>query len=219
MATRSVSRRLWAGERDQVRDHLLRLDGADRVRRFGGYASAEHIAAYCERLDWSRVVALGYVTDGEVRGLGQLELIRTGGPRVAELAVSVERPFQNRGVGTALLRRLVIAARNRLIERIYMICLMDNRRAVRMAHRLDGALQFHDGTAEARIEPPWPTPWTWLEELLFEPALTGVDDARSPTLALPHAEGHPPPLVENARAAQVMTEGASRPVRSRMPAT
>jgi RimJ/RimL family protein N-acetyltransferase len=188
MATRSVIRRLCARERDQVRDHLLRLDGADRVRRFGGYASAEHIAAYCERLDWSRVVVLGYVTGGEVRGLAQLELIRTSGPRAAELAVSVERPFQNRGIGTALLRRLVIAARNRLIERIYMVCLIDNGRAVRMARRLDGALQFHDGTAEARIEPPWPTPWTWLEELLFEPALTGVDDARPPALAYP-----PPP--------------------------
>jgi ribosomal protein S18 acetylase RimI-like enzyme len=200
VATRGVIRRLWAGERDQVRDHLLRLDGEDRVRRFGGYVSAAHIAAYCERLDWSRVVVVGYVTGGKVRGLGQLELIRAGRLRAAEVAVSVERPFQNRGVGTALLRRLVIAARNRLIERIYMICLMDNGRAVRMARRLNGALQFHDGTAEARIEPPWPTLWTWLEELLFEPALTGVDDAPSPALMWPAgAKGHPPPLVENAR--------------------
>jgi GNAT superfamily N-acetyltransferase len=220
MATRSVIRRLWAGERDQVREHLLRLDSEDRVLRFGGYESAAQIAAYCERLDWSRVVVVGYLMGGEVRGLGQLELIRAGRPRAAEVAVSVERPFQNRGVGTALLRRLVLAARNRLIERIYMACLMDNGRAVRMARRLHGALQFHDGTAEARIEPPWPTPWTCLEELLFEPALTGVDDARRPALACPAAlEGHPPPLRENARAAQVITEGAARPVRSRIPAT
>lgn len=101
-----------------------------------------------------------------------------------------------------------------------MVCLMDNGKALRMARRLHGALQFHDGTAEATIEPPWPTPWTWLQELLFEPALTGVADARSPTLASPaRADGHLPALVASARAAQVMTEGASRPVRSRMPAT
>ena len=110
--------------------------------RFGGYASAAHIAAYCERLDWSRVLVVGYVTGGEVRGLGQLELIGNAWPRAAELAVSVERPFQNRGIGTALLRRLVIAARNRLIEQIYMLCLIDNGRAVRMARRLDGTLHF-----------------------------------------------------------------------------
>ena len=193
MAARGVIRRLWSGERDKIRDHLLRLDGDDRVLRFGGYASDAHIAAYCARLDWSRVLVVGYVAGGEVRGLGQLELIGAGWPRAAELAVSVERPFQNRGIGTALLRRLVIAARNRLIERIHMVCLMDNGRAVRMARRLEGALHFHDGAAEARIEPPWPTPWTWLEETLFEPALTGVDHARPQALALPAAtEGHPP---------------------------
>ena len=81
MATRSVIRRLGTGERDEIRGHLLRLDHEDRVFRFGGYASAAHIAAYCERLDFSRVLAFGYATGGEVRGLGQLELIGAGWPR------------------------------------------------------------------------------------------------------------------------------------------
>jgi hypothetical protein len=49
-----------------------------------------------------------------------------------------------------------------------MVCLIDNGRAVRMARRLDGALVFAGGEAEAWIEPPWPTPWTWLEEALLE---------------------------------------------------
>jgi len=158
--------------------------------RFGGYASAAQIAAYGERLDWSRALVVGYVTGGEVRGLGQLEPIGAGRPRSAELAVSVERPFQSRGIGTALLRRLVVAARNRLIERLYMICLMDNGRAVRMARRLDGALRFDDGEAQARIEPPWPTPWSWLEEALLETAVPGVDRLRTrsapPAPALSH---------------------------------
>jgi hypothetical protein len=35
-----------------------------------------------------------------------------------------------------------------------------------MARRLDGTLRFRHGEAEAIIEPPWPTPWTWLEEVL-----------------------------------------------------
>ena len=73
-----------------------------------------------------------------------------------------------------------------------MICLMDNGRAVRMARRLDGALEFHHGEAEARIEPPWPTPWTWLEELLFEPVLTGLDPCARRLWRYPAAaEGHP----------------------------
>jgi GNAT superfamily N-acetyltransferase len=172
MARGGVIRRLWAGERDQVRDHLLRLDAEDRHLRFGGHASAGYIAAYFARLNWS--LMLGYVVAGQVRGVGELRLIGAAS-REAELAVSVERPFQNRGVGSALLRRLVIAARNRLIVRIHMVCLIENGRAVRMARRLDGALRFRDGEAEAVIEPPWPTPWTWLEEALLEFGCTGVE--------------------------------------------
>jgi ribosomal protein S18 acetylase RimI-like enzyme len=112
MPTRGVIRRLWAGERDLVRDHLLRLDPEDRQLRFGGHASNAHVAGYCEGLDWSRGLVLGYVVAGQVRGLGELKLIENVPARAAELPASVERPFQNRGIGTALLTRLVTAARN-----------------------------------------------------------------------------------------------------------
>ncbi|HZA65555.1 MAG TPA: GNAT family N-acetyltransferase [Geminicoccaceae bacterium] len=166
-------RRLWPFERAKIRDHLLRLDRDDRLLRFGGYASADRIAAYCERLDWNRAIVIGCVIGGEVRGIGELKPIGAGWPRAAELAVSVERPYQDRGIGTALLRRLVVFARNRLLDRLFMICLIDNGKALRMARRLDGALRFDHGEAEARIEPPWPTPWTWLEETL-EFALPGT---------------------------------------------
>jgi ribosomal protein S18 acetylase RimI-like enzyme len=93
-----------------VRDHLLRLERDDRLLRFGGYASVAQITAYCDRLDWNRGLIVGYVTRGKVRGIGELKLLGTGWPRAAELAVSVERRFQNRGIGTALLRRLVVPA-------------------------------------------------------------------------------------------------------------
>jgi hypothetical protein len=53
MTTPGAIRRLWAPERDRVRDHLLQLDGADRLRRFGGYVNAAQTVAYYDRLDWS----------------------------------------------------------------------------------------------------------------------------------------------------------------------
>lgn len=156
-------RRLWSNGRHQIRDHLLRLDRDDRLRRFGGHASDARIHTYCDDLDWGRALFIAYLVAGGVRGLGELTLL-SNRARAAEAAVSVERPFQNRGLGTALLRRLVVAARNRMIERIHMICVLDNTRAVRLARRLDGRLRFSRGEAEARIEPAWPTCWTWLEE-------------------------------------------------------
>jgi GNAT superfamily N-acetyltransferase len=165
-----------------MRDHLLRLDPADLRLRFGGHVSPTRIVSYADQLDWTRDLVVGCVSDGAARGIGELRLLREGA-RAAELAVSVERRHQNRGIGTALLRRLVLAARNRLIERLHTVCLIDHGRAVRLARRLDGSLQFEGGWAEARIEPSWPTPWTWLEEALAEagvvPALLSFDGARA----------------------------------------
>jgi ribosomal protein S18 acetylase RimI-like enzyme len=166
MAAPGIVRRLRAIERDKVRDHLLRLDTEDRLRRFAGYLSDAQIETYCANLDWARALIVGYVVDGEVRAIGELKPMADGRSRAAELAVSVERQFQSRGIGTVLLRRLIVAARNRFIRRLHMICLMDNARVQHLARKLDGRLAFEQGEVEARIEPPWPTYWTLLEETL-----------------------------------------------------
>jgi len=91
-----VIRRLWPFARARLRDHLLRLHHDERVLRFGGHLSAARIAAYCERRDWSGTLVIGCIAAGEVRRVGQLTLISDAWPRKAELAVSVERRFQNR---------------------------------------------------------------------------------------------------------------------------
>jgi GNAT superfamily N-acetyltransferase len=159
-------RRLWPIERDRVTRHLLRLDPESRRLRFGGLVGPERIRVYGAGLDWRQAVIVGYLEAGELRGLGELLPITGDGPRAAELAVSVESRWQNRGIGTALLRRLIIAGRNRLIGRLIMVCLMDNRRVLHMARRFEGRLKFDRGEALARIEPGWPTWWTLLEETL-----------------------------------------------------
>jgi ribosomal protein S18 acetylase RimI-like enzyme len=161
-----VIRRLWPIERDRVTRHLLRLDPDSRRLRFGGLVGPGQIEAHGAGLDWQRAVIVGYLEAGELRGLGELLPIGGDGGRAAELAVSVEPAWQNRGIGTELLRRLIVAARNRLVGRLYMVCLMDNRRVLRMARRFEGRLKFDRGEALARIEPPWPTWWTLLEETL-----------------------------------------------------
>jgi ribosomal protein S18 acetylase RimI-like enzyme len=166
MAGRGVIRRLWPSELDRVRAHLLRLDPESRRLRFGGLVGPAQIAAHCAGLDWRAAVIVGYLEAGELRGLGELLLAPVSGVRSGELAVSVERRWRNRGIGTELLRRLITAARNRLIGRLDMICLIDNDRVLRMARRLEGRLSFEGGAALARIEPPWPTLWTLLEETL-----------------------------------------------------
>jgi hypothetical protein len=93
-------RRLSALERGKLRDHLLRLAPEDRLLRFGGYLSDSLIDAYCDGLEWGRAIIIGYLVDGEVRGLGELKPMARTLSRAAEAALSVERPYRDRGVGT-----------------------------------------------------------------------------------------------------------------------
>ena len=169
-APAATFRRLAPGERGRLLlAHFLRLDPEDRRLRFGGHVSDERLRAYCARLDRQPgAVVLGCFVAGELRAVGELVPIDGARPRAAELAVSVEAPFRGRGLGTELCRRLLVRARNRFITRLYMLCLPDNRPVQRIARKLGGALAFHGGEVEARLEPPRPDPASALEELLDE---------------------------------------------------
>jgi GNAT superfamily N-acetyltransferase len=163
-----VIRRLLPGERDLLPGHFLRLSAEDRHLRFGGRTGEDRVRAYCARLGRPLPVVLGHLVDGVPRALGELKPIGGSLPPAAELAVSVEAPFRGRGVGTELCRRLLVRARNRLIARVHMLCLLDNRRVQRIARGLGGALAFHPGEVEAEIGLPWPQPFSLAEEWLDE---------------------------------------------------
>jgi RimJ/RimL family protein N-acetyltransferase len=173
-------RRLAATKREDLLRHLLRLGAEDLRLRFGGRVGEERLRAYCRRLDrHPGSVVLGCFVAGELRGVGELKPFGGAWPRAAELAVSVEAPLRGRGLGTELCRRLIVRARNRLIARLYMLCLSDNRPVQRIARKLGGALTFHQGEVEARLAPPWPDPVSASEEWLDESdALLGDRVAR-----------------------------------------
>jgi GNAT superfamily N-acetyltransferase len=159
-------RRLWPLDRDKIRDHLLRLHGDDRMLRFAGHVSDARIEEYCRDLDWTRTVVLGYVVDGKVRGIGELKPTLDGQARDAEIALSVERRLQNRGVGSELLRRLIVIARNRSIGALHMVCLLENAKVRRLVGKQGATLTFDAGEVEARLPLPRSTHLTLFLELL-----------------------------------------------------
>lgn len=177
MDERGAIRKLRADERGEVRAHLLRLDPEDRWFRFAGPASDARIEAYCDGLDDSITTMIGYFVDGRVRGLGELKPLDAAWPRAGEAAISVERAFQNRGIGTALLRRLIVIARNRSIRSLSMICLLENRRMLRIARKVGSSVEFDHGEVDASLTLPWPTHLTFLIEHL--------DDLRAVVAAAP----------------------------------
>src|SRR5262249_6977422 len=106
-------RKLWVGEAAHYRDHMLRLDPASRHSRFGGGVSDDFVRGYVNLSVSLDAVVHGFFVGGVMRGAAELRPLGARLPREAEAAISVEKPWQSHGVGSALLRRTLLAARNR----------------------------------------------------------------------------------------------------------
>lgn len=161
-------RKLDISERAEVRDHLLRLDPEDRRLRFLGSVDDAAIAAYGDTIFTSGVIALGCSVHGVLRAVGELRYRMESGGLVGEVAITVERDWQNQGIGTEMLRRLIELARNRSIKTLHLYCLGDNTRMQVVVRKLGGELRYVDGTVEADIAQPWPSCWSLLGEALAD---------------------------------------------------
>ena len=152
-------RKLWLGEADAYRDHLLRLDRESRHRRFSGAVSDEVIARHAATIEQSGVVVHGFFVEGVLRGAAELRHEGSLFSHQAEAAFSIEKPWQSHGVGTELLDRTLLTARNRGITHLRMNCLPENQRMQQLARKFDAEFSFDFGSVIGEVDPPR---WTML---------------------------------------------------------
>ena len=164
-SSETLFRKLWPQDAADFRDHLLRLDPEERVCRFGRAVGDDWIAAYCAGTDWMRSITLGCWIAGALRGVSELKRLDGTWPRMAEFALTVERAFDSHGIGSELLRRLVLVARNRGIARGYMLCLPQNQRIQRIVRKLNPALAYHGDQIECELALALPNALTLGEEI------------------------------------------------------
>jgi hypothetical protein len=158
-------RKMWIGEAVLYCDHLLRLDPDSRRNRFGGAVSDDYIRAYVER-SFPRAVIHGFFVSGVLRGAAELHTLSP--PHDAEAAISIERPWQSHGVGSVLLARTLLSARNRSIKFLRMACLADNRRMQDLARKFNAELSFDFGSVIGEVATPRATPLSMMRELLAD---------------------------------------------------
>jgi GNAT superfamily N-acetyltransferase len=161
-------RKLWISEADLYRDHLLRLDGQSRRNRFGGGVSDDFIRGYVDLSTGRNAVVHGFFVDGALRGAGELRSVGSALAAEAEAAFSIEKEWQSHGVGTALLERTLLAARNRGIRHLHMACLAENRRMQQLAQKFDAELTFDFGSVVGEVEAPQPTPLSLMREMMAD---------------------------------------------------
>jgi RimJ/RimL family protein N-acetyltransferase len=157
-------RKLGPSETDRFREHLLRLDPQSRANRFGVPVTDDFIERYAARALGSDAVVHGYFADGVLRGCGELRGFETLVLRTAEAAFSIEKPFQNNGVGSALMGRTILAARNRGVKKLFMNCLSHNHPMQAIARKYHADLKFEAGDVVAEIANPLPNPLSLFRE-------------------------------------------------------
>jgi GNAT superfamily N-acetyltransferase len=159
-------RKLWPSETDKFRGHLMRLDADSRRLRFGIPVSDNFIDDYAGRLTGMKALVYGYFLDGEMRAAAEMRQIGEGWSSDAEGAFSVEKDYQNQGIGSELLGRIVRAARNRGISRLYMNCMAENLKMQRIARKFRAELHFDHGEVVGRVLPSVPTYLSLWEEAM-----------------------------------------------------
>jgi GNAT superfamily N-acetyltransferase len=180
-------RKLWIGESARYRDHLLRLDVQSRHSRFGAGVADDFIHNYVETTFGLGAVVHGYFSDGILRGAAELRPLGPGFRREAEAAFSIEPDWQSHGIGSALLDRTLLAARNRGIKTLHMACLANNRRMQELARKFAAELSFDFGEVVGQVAAPRPTPLSVLRELVADNCgfATAVLDVQARMLKIP----------------------------------
>ncbi len=177
-------------ENDKFRDHLLRLDRESRRTRFGMAVSDGFIKDYASSGRDMKCLVYGFFVGGEMRAAAEMRQMGDDWYADAEGAFSVEREHQNRGIGTELLGRIVRAARNRGVTRLYMNCLAENHKMQRICRKFDAELHFDHGEVVGRVLPALPTYLSLWQE--------AIDDSNGFALAvLDRRMGAPAPVLRH----------------------
>jgi len=161
-------RKLWMGDLAALRAHLKRLDPEARRLRFGGLTSDEFIEAYVDTAFRLDATIFAVFIDGEIRGSAELRSIFGGATPDAEAAFAVEAGWQDQGLGSELMDRILTAAQNRGIARLHMICLSENARMRHIAGKFGARLTFAESEVSGEVSPPGPTPMSLLDEFVHD---------------------------------------------------
>jgi GNAT superfamily N-acetyltransferase len=159
-------RKVWPTETDKFRDHLLRLDKASRRMRFAHGVSDSFIEDYASHMADAGSIVYGFFVEGEVRAVAELRKLSDVWGQEAEAAFSVEATHQDQGIGSELMGRVIRAARNRGVQRLYMSCLAENSKMQSIARKHEADLKFEYGEVIGEIVPTEPNYFSIMAEAM-----------------------------------------------------
>lgn len=134
--------------------HLLRLDAGCRRLRFSSPVPDDYIRAYVNGARGADTVVLGCFINGWLRGAAELRSQDADWGAEAEIAFSVERGWQGRGIGTALMASVMAAAKARGVERLSLSYHSVNHRMGALARKVATRIDCADEECVANVNLP-----------------------------------------------------------------
>ncbi len=172
-------KQLHERDRRRMMKHFLSLEKSDRLLRFGSVLPDELVAAYVNKIDFSRdmvygvynrvfkLVAVGHLAFAPKEKAPSRHAVTTK-DRVAEFGVSVAGAMRGMGVGSKLFERAAIHCRNNDVDTLYMHCLSSNQTMMHIAKKAGMEIQRDYGEADAYLKLLPPNPASMLQEAVQE---------------------------------------------------
>lgn len=144
-------RQLRPSDHSRFHQHLLRLDPQSRRDRFNGLTDDSFVGAYADRCFHDGTTVIGYVDEEHVRGAAELHERPEIDEPTAEIAFSVERFLQHRGLGGFLFQRLIGHAYALGYSRLLVTTHPQNEAMKALARRFNARLTFDAGDTVGTI--------------------------------------------------------------------
>lgn len=151
-APQGTIRQLRPSDLPKFQEHLLRLDAESRRDRFNGLIDETFLASYAERCFRDGTTVIGYVENDRVLGAAELHERPELREPTGEIAFSVERPLQHRGIGGLLFERLIAHAYALGYTKLLVTTHPHNEAMKALARRFSAKLSFEAGETVGVIE-------------------------------------------------------------------
>ena len=126
-------------DKDELLAFFRRIPEADRFGLKEDVANPSIMERWALTLDYSRVLPLLAFLDGQIVGDGTLHHRRAGARQhIGEVRVVVDPAYRNRGVGRALLHKLIDIAGDRGLKKLMFEVIADTEEAARHTAQILG---------------------------------------------------------------------------------
>jgi L-amino acid N-acyltransferase YncA len=160
-------------DKDTLLDFFRSIPPEDRFYLKEDVTDPNILERWAQSLDYSRVLPLLAILDGQIAGDGTLHHRRAGARQhVGEVRVVVAPAYRNRGVGRGLVHQLIDIAGDRGLKQLLFEVVADTEQAARHTAQLLGFVSVAVLPAHVRDSGGRPHDLIIMERRLLDPGLS-----------------------------------------------